>query len=118
MEEREKLEREAEEIRLKEYLQSLKQEIIQSAKRPSGEGSGDSRGLQALKKHIDRPTGTFSGEKTESNVRNYIDEIFDNPDKTMLISDDGQVLDIRGPNGQGIRFENGEFKTFLDPKNK
>jgi len=94
------------------------------AARKTGQGGTLTKAGRALQKHGNRPSSVFP--KPTGNESNYnkmahdiVDEILMNPGTTVTAADRarfGKVIDVRHPDGRGIRYNiNGEFIGFLEP---
>ena len=94
-------------------------DLIKSSQRPARSGAEESRGLQGLKKKIDRGNPAFSGlPKTQETADDIIREVFNSPTpvvKTGTSRNGEPYTDIFNPDtGRGVRIINDQFDTFVN----
>ena len=94
---------------------------LQNAANQPINDSGLSAAARAWDKHAGRPGGTFeplTGSITDKNAAasEFVNQVLNDPSTTQTNLSRGGV-DVRLPNGQGIRFNaDGSFSGFLDPR--
>ncbi len=93
-------------------------DVLSSAARPARGGSQDSRGLQALKKKIDREDDAFAGltkspETAEAVIRQVLS--VEEPIVKVSVRNGRTFEDIFDPaSGRGVRLIDGVFDTFVN----
>ena len=91
------------------------EDVIESSRRPSGEGSETTRGVAALQKKLDRKNEPYSGlEKNQETAEDVIRGILETEKPTVQVGSD--VVNVHDPvTGRGVRIRNGQFEGFLNP---